>query len=269
MVFCDIYSCILTVDFDALNFGWAQSFANKLRSIIAPVDNINLLAITNFVHYGLNAHAATTNKGANWVDTWYERCHGNLSTATSFASNRLNFYCAILNFWYFLTEEIFNKGGRATAQNQLCATLIAFNANDQNLDAGADCVVLAIDLLGFWHNTSGFTKIHAYTALIDAGYSTIYNRANLVFVANFVTCSLGGWDLGSRIVCYAVFNHFAGYIYYSLTRIQIKFATDIHIFFAVVFAPSGGNRLLNYIKYGIFWQIFFFGNDINHCDHLF
>ena len=51
--------------------------------------------------------------------------------------------------------------------------------------------------------------------------------------------------------------------------VEIEFGTDVHVFVAVVFAPGGGDGLLDNVENGFFGQVFFFSDDVDHAGKLF
>ena len=86
-------------------------------------------------------------KGTNSINTWHGAGHSQLGTAACLAGNALNLNCTVLHFWYFLAEEVFNKAFIATAQDQLRAPILALNILNKHLDALANTIELALDLL--------------------------------------------------------------------------------------------------------------------------
>ena len=84
-----------------------------------------------------------------------------------------------------------------------------------------------------------------------------------VFVCDLVERDFGGWVVG-----YALLDDFAGYVDVGFAGLGIEGGADVHITVAVVFAPGGGDGLLDDVEDSLFREAFFFRNDINHGGHL-
>ena len=283
---------MLVLDFYGLNLGWAKGFADILRDIVAPVNDIDFLTVTDFVHDSLDANTAATNKGTNWVDAWHRSGNCNLGAAASFAGNSLDFDGAIFDFWNLLAEEIFDKLWATTAKNKLCATFVAFNLFDEDLYAGTNGVEFASNLFGLWHNTSSLTEVNANNLWLYADDCAVYDSANLVFehceygiafcfaealnynllcslgcyaakaanfmlfldeFADFFAFCFGFWNLSGWVVGYVILDNFALNVNISLAGVQIELTANIHIFIAIILAPCGSNCLLDHVNYGLSW----------------
>ena len=120
------------IDFHFADFGGGKGFADVFGRIVAPVDDVDFFAIADFIHNGLDADAATTDKGTDGINAWNICSHGDLGAAASFAGDGFDFDGAILDFGDFLTEEILDKFGIAATEDELGATLIAFDAFDED-----------------------------------------------------------------------------------------------------------------------------------------
>ena len=130
LIFGDINLGALIFDFDTSNFSRTQSLTDEFRKIFAPVDNVDFFTIANFIHYGLNTDATTTNEGTDWIDTWNGAGDSNLSTTTSLTGDSTNFNDTSFDFRDLLHEELLNEVGRATANKKLSTTLVALNGLD-------------------------------------------------------------------------------------------------------------------------------------------
>ena len=91
------------------------------------------------------------------------------------------------------------------------------------------------------------------------------------FVANFF--AFGGrivsGELGGGVEGDASFADGTGDENVGFASVDVQNGADVHVFVAIVFAPSGGNRHLDDVKDGFFGERFFFGDDFDHRSHLF
>ena len=113
LVFGNVDFSFFAIDVDFHDFSGAEGFADVFGSVVAPVDDIDFLAVTDFVHDSLDADAATTNEGSNWVDAWYSGSDGDFGAAAGFAGDAFDFDGAASNFGDFLLEEGFDEFGAA------------------------------------------------------------------------------------------------------------------------------------------------------------
>ncbi len=92
LVLGDVDFGFFAVDFDLCNFGWTEGFTDIFGGIVAPVDDINLLFVADFVHDSLDSNTASAHEGADWVYAGDGRHDGDFGAATGLASDALNFY---------------------------------------------------------------------------------------------------------------------------------------------------------------------------------
>ena len=113
LVFGNVDFGFFAIDVDSHDFGGAESFTDVFGGVVAPVDDVDFLAVTDFVHDGLDADAATADEGTNWVDAWYSGSDGDFGAAAGFAGDAFDFDGAASDFGDFLPEEGLDEFGVA------------------------------------------------------------------------------------------------------------------------------------------------------------
>ena len=182
LVFSDEDFGFFTIDFDLDGFGWAEGFADIFGSVVAPGDDVDFLLVTDFVHDGLDADAATTDEGTDWVNARNGRNDSDFGATTSFTSDAFDFDGAIIKLRNFLTEEIFNKFSTTAAEDELGAFVVSLDLFDVNFDTGTDGVIFAINLLAAWHDAAAAAHIDTDELRLDARNGAGDDGADFVFV---------------------------------------------------------------------------------------
>ena len=285
LVFGDINFGALALNFDFGDFGRREGFADVFGGVVAPVDDVDFFAITDFVHDSLDANTAATDEGADGINARHIGGNGNFGAAASFTGDGFDLHGAVFDLWDFLAEEVFDKFGIAAAKDELGAAIIAFDAFDEYLEAGADCVIFAFDLFGFGHDAGGFADVDADKLGFDTGDHTSHDGANLVlkhgeddvafsFAEALDDDLLGGLagdatEAGDFVLFFddvtdflfltsflkgnfsggiegdIIFDDSAHDEGISFAGVEVEFGADIHVLVAVIFAPGSGNGLLD------------------------
>jgi len=272
-------------DVDFGDFGRGEGFADVFGGVVAPVDDVDFFAVADFVHDGLDADAAAADEGANGVDAGHIGGDGDFGAAAGFAGDGFDLDGAVLYLGDFLAEEIFDEFGVAAAKDELGAAIVALDAFDEYLEAGADGVIFAFDLFAAGHDAGGFADVDADEFGLDAGDHAGHDGADFVFehskdgvALGFAEAldddlfgGLGGhaaeagdfvlfFDNIADVFAFAGFTQgdFAGWVEgdvvfddgmhdedVGLAGVEIELCADVHVFVAVVFAPSGGDGLLD------------------------
>ena len=103
----------LAIDVDLHDFSRTEGFTNILGSVIAPVDDVDFLAVADFVHDGLDADATTADEGTDWIDAGNGGSDGDFGAAAGFAGDAFDFDGAVSDFRNFLFEESLDEFGAA------------------------------------------------------------------------------------------------------------------------------------------------------------
>ena len=167
-------------DFNLGDLGWAEGFADIFGSIVAPVDDINFLAVADFVHDSGDTDATATNESTDWVDTRYGGGDGNLGATAGLAGDTFNLDGTGVEFGNFLTEETLDKFGATSREDKLGTTIAVVDFLDENFDAVTNGIVFAIDLLTAGHDATTATEVDTNDFGFDTRDGTDYDGTNLV-----------------------------------------------------------------------------------------
>ena len=280
------------VDFDFGDLGWAEGFANIFGSVVAPGDDVDFFFVADFVHDGLDADATTTHKGADWINAWDGGDDGNFGATSGFSGDAFDFDSVVFEFRDFLAEEALDEFSRATAEDELGTAVATLDFFDEDFDAATDGVEFAIDLFGTRHDATTAANVDADEFRFDASDGTGDDSADFVFVfgensvvfgfaetldnnllggasgnttkrGNFVFFLDGTTDFGffagftlrnfgRRIVGKSVFDDFASDKNVGFAGVGVQNGANVHIAVTVVFAPSGGDGLLDNAEDDVF-----------------
>ena len=305
LVFGDEDFGALALNFDLTDFGRGEGFADVFGGVVAPVDDVDFFAIADFVHDSLDADTATTDEGTDRVDAGDGGGDGDFGATAGFAGDGFNFDAAIFDFGDFLTEEMLDKLFVATTEDELGTTLVALDTFDEDFEAGADGVIFTFDLLRFGHNAVGFADVDADEFGFDAGNHAGHDGVDFVFehlqddvalgfaealdddlfgglagdateagdfvfflddVAEFfLFASFTEGDFATGIKGDVVFYDSAHDENVSFAGVEVEFGADVHVSVAVVFAPSGGDGLLDDFQDDFLGEIFLLCDDVDHA----
>ena len=71
LIFGNVDFGFLAIDINFHDFGGTEGFTDIFGSVVAPVDDIDFLAVTNFVHDGADTDTASTDESTDWIDAGY------------------------------------------------------------------------------------------------------------------------------------------------------------------------------------------------------
>ena len=157
----------LLVDHDAGDGRRLQRVDDEGREVLAPRDDVDLLAL-QLLDHGLDAAALHADAGADRVDRAVVADHADLGAAARIAGGGLDLDDAVVNLGHFLREQLLHEIGMRAAEEDLRPAVLAANVQDQRADAVADADDLARDLLVAADHALGAAEIDDDVAELDA-----------------------------------------------------------------------------------------------------
>ena len=190
----DLDAAFFLVDNDAADRGGLQRVDHKGRGIIAPRDNVDLFAL-HFLHDGLHAAALHADTGADRVDARIAADHADLGAAARIAGGGLDLDDAIVDFGHFLREQLLHEFRMGAAQENLRATVLTLNLEDQRADALTHTGGFTRDLLIAANDTLGAAEVDDHMAEFNRLDNARDNFASAVLELGILTVALGIADL--------------------------------------------------------------------------
>src|SRR6185503_16159662 len=148
---------------------------------LVPADDVDLLA-AQLVHDVLDAAAAHADARADRVDLAVDRADGDLGAVARLAGQGLDLDRALADLRHLALEQPSDQLRVTAAEDDLHRAGRVAHLGDQRLDALADLVLLAGDLLAARHDALDAAEVDDHGAAFEAGDGAGDDRADPVLV---------------------------------------------------------------------------------------
>ena len=160
------------VDDDLRNFGRGEGVDHEGRRVLAPGNDVDLLAL-QLLHHRLDAAAAHADAGADRVDAAVIRHDRDLGAAAGVARDRADFDDVVVDFRHFLREQLRHEFRMGAAEENLRAALFFAHVEDDGADAVAGAEGLARQQLVAAQHRFAAAEIDSDIAKLDALHQTV------------------------------------------------------------------------------------------------
>src|SRR5690606_34344194 len=162
----DLDAALVLVEHNAAHRRRLQCVDDESRGVLAPRDDIDLLAL-QLLDHGLDAAALHADAGADGVDRAVAADHADLGPAARVAGGSLDLDDAVVDLGHFLREQLLHELGMRPAEEDLRSAVVALDLHDQRADALADARGLARDLLVAADHALGAAEVDDHVAELD------------------------------------------------------------------------------------------------------